>query len=187
VSEDPIGFAAGDANLYRYVGNSVTNAVDPQGLEPKVAAEVTAALAKGDIKYAMFLIEHGIRAGNAAKTVVPVITAILNKFPARALQCVRSADLIFKTLSKAGQNPTVIRITDRFGGRIFSYVDKAGRRVEFAKDGYHEAVLAEGIVYDALTGPAGLKFADYVVLLRVYINLVPEICNKATGTPVPLP
>ena len=32
ISEDPIGFAAGDANLYRYVGNEVTGAVDPSGL-----------------------------------------------------------------------------------------------------------------------------------------------------------
>jgi RHS repeat-associated protein len=33
VSEDPIGFAAGDANLYRYVGNEATGKVDPSGLE----------------------------------------------------------------------------------------------------------------------------------------------------------
>ncbi|REJ69682.1 MAG: hypothetical protein DWQ31_03500 [Planctomycetota bacterium] len=32
-SEDPIGFAAGDANSYRYVGNGPTNGVDPTGLE----------------------------------------------------------------------------------------------------------------------------------------------------------
>lgn len=32
-SRDPIGFAAGDANLYRYVGNNSLNAVDPEGLE----------------------------------------------------------------------------------------------------------------------------------------------------------
>jgi len=31
ISEDPIGFAAGDANLYRYCGNSPTNATDPTG------------------------------------------------------------------------------------------------------------------------------------------------------------
>ena len=31
LSEDPIGFAAGDANLYRYVGNGATNATDPTG------------------------------------------------------------------------------------------------------------------------------------------------------------
>jgi len=32
-SEDPIVFRAGDPNLYRYVGNSPTNAVDPTGLQ----------------------------------------------------------------------------------------------------------------------------------------------------------
>jgi RHS repeat-associated protein len=31
-SEDPIGFAAGDPNLARYVGNEPTNAIDPSGL-----------------------------------------------------------------------------------------------------------------------------------------------------------
>ena len=32
---DPKGFAAGDANLYRYVGNGPGNAVDPDGLEER--------------------------------------------------------------------------------------------------------------------------------------------------------
>lgn len=31
ISKDPKGFAAGDANLYRYVGNNAANAVDPTG------------------------------------------------------------------------------------------------------------------------------------------------------------
>nr|WP_250564781.1 RHS repeat-associated core domain-containing protein [Adonisia turfae] len=41
VSEDPLGFDAGDANLYRYVFNSPTNFTDPSGLfvpPPKPAA-----------------------------------------------------------------------------------------------------------------------------------------------------
>ena len=32
ISQDPIGFTAGDANLYTYVGNGPTNFVDPGGL-----------------------------------------------------------------------------------------------------------------------------------------------------------
>jgi RHS repeat-associated protein len=31
ISEDPLGFGGGDANLYAYVGDSPTNATDPQG------------------------------------------------------------------------------------------------------------------------------------------------------------
>jgi RHS repeat-associated protein len=34
LSEDPLGFVAGDANMYRYVGNAATNAIDPWGLKP---------------------------------------------------------------------------------------------------------------------------------------------------------
>lgn len=43
LSEDPIGFAAGDANPRRYVGNSPTNATDPWGLQikPKNEAPIT--------------------------------------------------------------------------------------------------------------------------------------------------
>jgi hypothetical protein len=33
LTPDPIGYAAGDNNLYRYVGNSAANSVDPFGLE----------------------------------------------------------------------------------------------------------------------------------------------------------
>jgi RHS repeat-associated protein len=36
ISEDPISFAAGDANIYRYVGNGPTNWADPDGLKFQV-------------------------------------------------------------------------------------------------------------------------------------------------------
>ena len=32
LSEDPIGFAGGDPNLYRYVNNNPVNFIDPEGL-----------------------------------------------------------------------------------------------------------------------------------------------------------
>ncbi len=35
LSEDPIGFAAGDGNLYRYVGNATLQIVDPAGSGPR--------------------------------------------------------------------------------------------------------------------------------------------------------
>ncbi len=34
LSEDPLSFAAGDSNLYRYVGNNPVNRIDPSGLLP---------------------------------------------------------------------------------------------------------------------------------------------------------
>ena len=32
LSEDPLGFEAGDTNVYRYVGNTTTTSVDPDGI-----------------------------------------------------------------------------------------------------------------------------------------------------------
>ena len=36
ISQDPIGFQAGDPNLYRYVGNAPGDGTDPNGLAPKL-------------------------------------------------------------------------------------------------------------------------------------------------------
>jgi RHS repeat-associated protein len=48
ITQDPSGFAAGDANLYRYVGNSPTNATDPSGLDSiKVPGGTLEEKAKG--------------------------------------------------------------------------------------------------------------------------------------------
>lgn len=44
LSEDPIGFAGGDANLYRYVGNSPVNYTDPSGMIAVVPILIGAGL-----------------------------------------------------------------------------------------------------------------------------------------------
>ena len=44
LEEDPIRFAGGDANLYRYVGNSPMNYVDPTGCISKAAEDLQKAL-----------------------------------------------------------------------------------------------------------------------------------------------
>ncbi|MGH7927338.1 MAG: RHS repeat-associated core domain-containing protein, partial [Candidatus Binatia bacterium] len=41
LNQDPKGFAAGDVNLYRYVGNSPTNYTDPTGLDAGITGEGT--------------------------------------------------------------------------------------------------------------------------------------------------
>jgi RHS repeat-associated protein len=47
VSEDPIGFSAGDTNLYRYVGNNATNYTDPSGEVVPLLAIGAALLSAG--------------------------------------------------------------------------------------------------------------------------------------------
>ena len=53
ISQDPIGFAAGDANLYRYVGNKTTTYTDPSGLyeDPRPYPVDGGGPATGDSSY----------------------------------------------------------------------------------------------------------------------------------------
>jgi uncharacterized protein RhaS with RHS repeats len=61
ISEDPIGFAAGDANVYRYVGNVPTTNVDPLGLQTadSVSASIARAAASGNVGFLETLIQSG--------------------------------------------------------------------------------------------------------------------------------
>jgi len=60
LSEDPIGFDAGDGNLYRYVGNRTTDATDPVGLwSEDVHYDLTLSLAKrAGYKYVLFCLSR---------------------------------------------------------------------------------------------------------------------------------
>src|SRR5262245_6790788 len=49
MSEDPKGFAAGDVNLFRYVGNDPVNRVDPMGLQEAPENAVGGSLMPGSV------------------------------------------------------------------------------------------------------------------------------------------
>jgi RHS repeat-associated protein len=59
ISEDPIGFRAGDTNLTRYVGNNPTNFVDPSGLqEDSPIGSIVGSIAEGLIGAFTKLFSH---------------------------------------------------------------------------------------------------------------------------------
>lgn len=62
---DPLGYEAGDANLYRYVGNSPTNATDPTGLVKLKMSDLSSTL-------------QGIAQSQAAKDEAANIAATIN-------------------------------------------------------------------------------------------------------------
>jgi RHS repeat-associated protein len=60
ISEDPIGFNAGDTNLYRYVGNNSTNYTDPTG----ELAQVAGGAIFGGIFGGLYALANDIESGN---------------------------------------------------------------------------------------------------------------------------
>ncbi|AFY61911.1 RHS repeat-associated core domain protein [Synechococcus sp. PCC 6312] len=77
IGEDPIGFNAGDTNLYRYVRNSPTNLIDPLGLDGKVISqERVIVLSSGD-RY----IDNG-----QEQSYIPSLTPLGIQFPSIPLR-----------------------------------------------------------------------------------------------------
>jgi RHS repeat-associated protein len=60
ISEDPIGFGAGDTNLYRYVGNNSTNYTDPTG----ELAQVAGGAIFGGIFGGLYALANDLETGN---------------------------------------------------------------------------------------------------------------------------
>ncbi|MEX1027029.1 MAG: RHS repeat-associated core domain-containing protein, partial [Candidatus Paceibacterota bacterium] len=60
-SKDPIGFDAGDANLYRYVGNNPVNEVDPSGLDEESAFRILAKMVREKYESATSKVPRPVR------------------------------------------------------------------------------------------------------------------------------
>ena len=96
LSEDPIGFAGGDANLYRYVGNSATNATDPSGLILETLWDAgNVAIGLGSLGYNVWNGNWGDAAWDAGGLVVDGVATVVPILPggaAAALKAGRAAD-----------------------------------------------------------------------------------------------
>ncbi len=119
-NQPPLGFAAGDANLYRYVGNSPTNATDPSGLAPGTAESIKS----GQLEYYQNVgwvdWEHANPA--AAKLVATRIREALKKGGSKAKRAVPLPEGFFE-----GNGYVIVTINDpgdaRYAGKHY-YIKK---------------------------------------------------------------
>ena len=78
VSEDPIGFAAGDPNPSRYVGNNVTGAVDPSGLEEEAIEIVRAAARRRYVNLGTGVVNSLVEQFTASERTTPTANHYLD-------------------------------------------------------------------------------------------------------------
>ena len=79
-TRDPVGFAAGDANLYRYVHNDPINSVDPTGLAPLIAPPSAMAVQLSQT------FEQTLLGGARTISEAPLVQMVDNFFANRASQ-----------------------------------------------------------------------------------------------------
>jgi len=167
-SPDTDGFKAGDTNLYRYCGNSPTNATDPNGTEPKVAAAILQALARGDIQLALQLLA-GI--GYKGLYLVPACLQKLQEGMTLADgRCGAVAARAFDLFTMVGEHPVILEITDEEGELTWEYFGEV-----MTDRGFHLVCQNGNRVYDLITGPFGEEIEEYLDELSAATGIVPEV------------
>ena len=129
VSQDPMGFGAGDANLYRYVNNAPTLKTDPTGnvailipLAYIAAAEISlagiaiysAAMLAYAVERKFHMLEyahHNLQQAIASATAQTVMMAENTKFIARYFELVRDIGEMQRRLQDPNFDGDRIRLT----------------------------------------------------------------------------
>ncbi|WNG51296.1 hypothetical protein F0U60_49585 [Archangium minus] len=132
--------------------------------------KLLACLARGDIAGAMALYEaHTGRVPPSWLQDLQVAFAVSSQ---AINKCQEVARTIHTAFLRLGQNPqyVALRAKERYDFMTFDLV--SGKSPTVTSNGYHVAVMLEGKVYDAYTGPLGMKLEDYLSRLHAPAGVV---------------
>ncbi len=141
MSQDPIGFGAGDPNLYRYVGNDPTNETDPSGLQARGIVTLPVFPSPGGPNVNILL-----EAANAYALKLPKKTTVIDI-------STKVIDQLKKGKGSSGKKNLKLTSKD---GKVMYTDEGQGPCAEYAKD-MTDALKAKGIdfklhMYDVI-GP----------------------------------
>ncbi|MGB7328961.1 MAG: RHS repeat-associated core domain-containing protein, partial [Rubripirellula sp.] len=153
VSPDPMGFAAGDENLYRYVGNGPGNATDPTGLAEYVPKGPYYATGN-PFSTVMTQEEFIANGGNGFKLVVG------SDGGQKAVEYVNGRPNFTPHVAKIGGRPVVVRIpaTGISGADISSAYGLA--ITEFGEEVRNLDLTPHHASFDRATGEMIMEFVD---------------------------
>jgi RHS repeat-associated protein len=177
ISVDPMGFGAGDTNLYRYVGNNSTNATDPTGLYSfddfgRDAGNFGQGIGR-NFDYSFDAINSNVFAPVGNAVIKPVVNAINTNFITPFNNATSNAVGFYTDLVNEGQREGGIVGTFKQGAGIFggtfastpgavgSFVQNNGTRI----GGLLQAIGGAGEIYAGATTSATVFGAPVGALL----------------------
>ena len=93
-------------------------------------------------------------------------------------QCQKVAKAIHGGMTRLGAKPEYVSLRSNWAYMGFKMPD--GTEPTITRSGYHVIVRVEQMVYDAYTGPAGMRYADYMGRLLVRPSAKLEISVVST-------
>jgi hypothetical protein len=150
-------WAASPALAARVVQASVVSA-------DSIRVKLLAYLARGDIAGAIAMYEaHTGQAAPAWLMDLQVAYGVANQ---AAGKCQQVARIIHTAFSKLGQTPQYIAFKTRGDEEFMVFELANGKSAPVTRNAYHVAVKAGDLIYDAYTGPLGMKLSDYLSRLH---------------------
>ncbi len=159
ISEDPMGFGAGDVNFYQYTSNNPVNANDPSGNCPSCVGAGTSVLLGGGIRYftsggdwsAVF--DPSAIAADAGLGAVGA--GLANKFSTlNQLSKVNSAPVPGQALGRIGEDLAGIASAGKTGIRVDGRL-----RIPDARDGFNITEVKNVL---SISGRDAAQIADFV-------------------------
>ncbi|WP_052419758.1 hypothetical protein [Hyalangium minutum] len=137
-------------------------------------AKLLAYLARGDIAGAIALYEvHTGQQAPAWLRNLQVAYSAASQIPGK---CQDVARTIHQAFTQLGQRPEYVAFrTERPIYMVFETTE--GNQASVSRAGYHVAVRIGASIYDAYTGPLGMKFDDYLLRLQARIQISWEVVS----------
>jgi hypothetical protein len=92
-------------------------------------------------------------------------------------RCQQVARFIHTAYSKLGQTPQYVAIRALGRKDYIAFDMTSGKSPGITYNGYHVIVKAEDMVYDAYTGPAGMKLTEYLPRLHAEMGVTWKVVS----------
>jgi hypothetical protein len=127
-------------------------------------AHILAALARGDVAGAITAYEAHV--GQRAPEWLRALQTAFSAKSQEVGRCQEVARILHTAFSNLGKTVEFIAIRANNMRQYMTFDAPDGRGLPVTKNGYHAAVKVGDMIYDAFTGPLGLKVQDYLARLN---------------------
>lgn len=138
--------------------------------------KLMAYLARGDIAGAIVLYET--ETGQAAPAWLMELQGAYSVANQVAGKCQQVARILHTAFTKLGQTPQYVAFTTSRQTPYMVFELASGKNVSVSHTGYHVAVRLGDLIYDAYTGPLGMKLSDYLSRMHTQQAVVWEVVSK---------
>ncbi len=139
------------------------------GIAESTRLKLLSYLAQGDIAGALAYYE--IQTGHQAPAWLQNLQVAYSVTNQAAGQCQQVARTLHTAFTKLGQTPQYVGIRALQNKDYIAFDMANGKSPGITHNGYHVIVMVEDKVYDAFTGPLGMKLTDYLSRLHAEMGV----------------